>query len=106
MRVIYRADFYTVFGPKADIVGQVLDCVCVFVDACMLAYVWFSELTCIPYSGLRRTLFGQVLGPRLCVYVGACMLVCVWYTELTCITYSGLRRALLVRSSSLDSVCV
>ena len=38
--VVYRADVYTVFGPKADIVGQVLGhrlCVCVHV--CMHACV-------------------------------------------------------------------
>ena len=59
MRVVYRADLYTVFGPKADIVGQGLGprfCVCVCVGACMLACVWYTELTCIPYSGLRWTL--------------------------------------------------
>ena len=29
--VVYRADLYTVFRPKADIVGQVLGPVCAFV---------------------------------------------------------------------------
>ena len=57
--MVYTADLYTVFGPKADIVGQYLGprlCVCVW-GACMLACVWYTELTCIPYSGLRRTLW-------------------------------------------------
>ena len=57
MLVVYRADLYTVFGPKADIVGQVLSPrLCVYVGACMLVCVWYTELICIPYSGLRRTL--------------------------------------------------
>ena len=29
MRMVYRADMYKVFGPKADIVGQVLGPSCV-----------------------------------------------------------------------------
>ena len=50
--VIYRADLYTLFEPS--IVGHVLGPrLCV--GACMLACVWYTELTCIPYLGIRRT---------------------------------------------------
>ena len=42
VHVVYRADFYTVFGPKADIVDQVLSprlcvcvCVCRYLHACV-----------------------------------------------------------------------
>ena len=47
-------------------------CVFVNVGACMLVCVWYTELTCIPYSGLyriRADIVGQVLGPGVCVCV-------------------------------------
>ena len=50
MPAVYRADLYTVFGPKADIVVQVLGPrLCVYVDACMLACECYTELTCISF---------------------------------------------------------
>ena len=62
MRVVYRADLYTVFGPKTDIVGQVLGprlCVCSVVYRADL-YIVFRPKTDI---------VGHVLGPSLCVCV-------------------------------------
>ena len=53
-------DLITIFGPKEDIVGQVLGlCVCV----CMLVLVVFR--TCIPYSILNHIRFRHCgSGPR------------------------------------------
>ena len=48
VRVVYRADLYTVFGHKADIVGQVLGpSVCVCMHACdqLAAQVVFMKLS-------------------------------------------------------------
>ena len=67
---------------------------CVCVGACMLA-----ELTCIPYSGLRQTLWIR------CSALD-CVCVCVCRCLHACIPYSGLRRTLWVRSSALDCVFV
>ena len=51
-------------------------CVCVFVGACMLVCVWYTELKCIPMYG-QADIMGQVLG-RVCdVIVCRCMHACV-----------------------------
>ena len=42
----------------------------------MLECVWYTELTSIPYSGLRRTLWVR-LSALDCVCVCVCMHVCV-----------------------------
>ena len=47
--MVYRAVLYTVFGPKADIVGQVFDrrlCVCACVRACVRACVCVCVCVC------------------------------------------------------------
>ena len=61
VHVVYRADLYTVFGPKADIVGQVHGlCVCMCVCECRCLHacvrvVYRTDLYTIfgpiPYSG-------------------------------------------------------
>ena len=62
MCVVYRADLYTIFRPKEDIVGQVLSpCVCVC--ACMRACVCVCVQTVYPdpsvlklnYKGTPKT---------------------------------------------------
>ena len=75
MHVVYRADLYTIFGPKADIVGQVFSPrLCVCVGACMLAcvrVVYRADLYTV--FGPKADIVGQVLGPSVC----ACMHACV-----------------------------
>ena len=66
VHVVYRADLYSVFGPKA-VRSSALVCGCEL-GTCMLECVWYTELTCIPYSGLyriRADIVGQVLDPSV-----------------------------------------
>ena len=74
MRVVYSADLHTIFGLKADIVGQVLGprlCVCVHrcLHSCVRV-VYRADLYTI--FGPKADIVGQVLSPSVC----ACMSVC------------------------------
>ena len=55
LRVVYRADLYTVFGPKADIGGQVLDPrLCACVRACMCVTNYLHKLF---HETIRKSIF-------------------------------------------------
>ena len=77
MCVVYRADLYTLFRPKADIVVQVLGprlcvCVCRCLHAC-IRVLYRTDLYTI--FGPKADIVGQVLGPKLCVCV--CVRACM-----------------------------
>ena len=55
----------------------------------MLACMWYTELTCIPYSGLRQTFWVRSSASVcvcvcVCVYLCVCVLVCVCVCMCEC----------------------
>ena len=72
--MVYRADLYTVFWPKGNIVTQVLGhrlcvCVCRCLHACVHV-VYRADLYTVFKP--KEDIVGHVLGPRLCVCVCEC----------------------------------